>query len=91
MYTCALSSLAYSDYLDEAECQPGDEYLPLGPSFQVLCVSLCVWPGSPEALQEHVALFLSRSREGGRGLLTGDREEDEILRPETARLLTQLE
>ena len=25
---------AYTDYLDEGETRPGDEYLPLGPSFQ---------------------------------------------------------
>ena len=50
----------------------------------------------PIILQEHVGLFVRQSRGGGglQTVLTGvgsDRDEEELLRPETARLVTQLE
>ena len=78
----SLPHIAYSDFLVDYKV-PGDEYLPLGPSFQ-----------------EHVTLFVKRpSGGGGLGALPmatfpirqRDREEAEVLRPETARLITQLE
>ena len=85
----------YSDFLDKDYLVPGDEYLPLGPSFQVLtycrcCVGLhCLYS------QEHVALFVCREESGvlaGRVLPGhGTGSPDELLRPETARLITQLE
>ena len=53
------------------------------------------FPQSIFTLQDHVGLFVRQSR-GGVGLpvvLTGggDHEEEELLRPETDRLVTQLE
>jgi inositol 1,4,5-triphosphate receptor type 1 len=72
--TGAKYDTAYSDFLDDSS-QPGDEYLPLGPSFQ-----------------DHVGLFVRQSRGGGLPIaLAGGEREEELLRPETARLVTQLE